>query len=213
MADIKTIEEHVMRAMPPEPTAHDWPHVFRVRKTAAYIAQKEGADLYIVERAALLHDIDDAKFSGDEHGPGKAAQKYLSSLGESPEVINHVAHILDNMSYKGANVPDKLETLEGWCVQDADRLDAIGPIGIARAIAYGTHKNRLIYNPDIPVVLHDSPESYRNTEGTSINHFYEKLLLLKDRMKTETGRELAVPLHRYMELYLESFLKQWNGIV
>lgn len=195
--------------MPPEPTAHDWPHVFRVRKTACYIAEEEGADIYVVERAALLHDINDAKFSGDEYGPGKAARQYLSSLGESSEVINHIAHILDNMSYKGANVPDELETLEGWCVQDADRLDAMGPIGVARAIAYGAFKHRLIYDPDVPVMLHDSLETYHAAEGTSINHFYEKLLLLKDRMKTATGKELAEPLHHHMEVYLESFLQQW----
>ncbi|MBR9703407.1 HD domain-containing protein [Candidatus Woesearchaeota archaeon] len=211
MVDIQTIEDYVRRVLPPEPTGHDWPHAFRVRDTAVYISGREGADIYVVERAALLHDVDDAKFSGDENGPGNAAKKYLCGK-ESENVVDHVVAILDNMSYHGVGVPDTGVSLEGDCVQDADRIDAIGPIGIARVFAYGASRDRLIYDPEITSVIHDSPESYRSTIGTSLNHFFEKLLHLKDRMRTNTGKELAEPLHEYMQEYVNRFLEQWEGI-
>ncbi|MDN3353768.1 HD domain-containing protein [Actinomadura sp. DC4] len=194
-----------------ESTGHDWWHVDRVRMVALNIAECEGADPYIVELAALLHDIEDYKFSGsDEAGP-RAAAEWLISLGVEDEVTKEVAGIIRWMSFRGAKVEEVPLSLEGECVQDADRLDAIGAIGIARVFAYGGHVKRPIHNPDMAPDLHTSAESYVTSKGTSINHFHEKLLLLKERMKTPTGRRYADSRHERLVEFLRDFDAEWTG--
>jgi uncharacterized protein len=203
--------EHVRSLMTPE-GSHDWFHVERVRRTALAIGREEGADPFFVELAALLHDVADWKFALGDHlvGP-KAAGEWLHSLGAGPAVIDHVCQIIAGLSFKGAGVTTPMETLEGQCVQDADRLDAIGAIGIARAFAYGGHKGRALYDPSIPPQPHESFDAYKKGAGPTINHFYEKLLLLKDRMNTASGKRLAAERHVFMQRYLEQFFAEWEG--
>ena len=191
---------------------HDWWHIERVLKNARLIAQTEQVNIFIVELAALLHDIADAKFyDGDENvGPMKAKQ-FLETHSIEKEIINHVENIIRNISFKGGNFTNNFYSPELAVVQDADRLDAIGAIGIARAFNYGGFKNRKIYNPTIAPNLQMTKDDYKKSNAPTINHFYEKLLLLKDRMKTETGKKLAVERHRFMEIFLEEFYKEWEG--
>ena len=191
---------------------HDWWHIERVWKLAKHIAQTEEVDLQIVELGALLHDIADSKFNnGDEEiGPQKA-RAFLESQKVDVEIINHVIQIIKNISFKGGKVQSTFTSKELDVVQDADRLDALGAIGIARTFNYGGFKNREIYNPTIPPNLQMTKEEYKNSTAPSINHFYEKLLLLKDRMNTETGRAMAEQRHKFMQEYLEQFYKEWNG--
>jgi uncharacterized protein len=166
----------------------------------------------VVELAALVHDIADWKFHGGDDAIGpRQAEQLLRQEGASEEVIDQVVDIVATISFKGAGVRTEMKTLEGKCVQDADRLDALGAIGIARCFAYGGHAGRSMYDPDVPPVLHDTAEAYKAAKGTSLNHFYEKLLLLKDRMNTATGYALAQELHRFMEEFVERFLEEWNG--
>ncbi|GAA3981500.1 HD domain-containing protein [Mucilaginibacter dorajii] len=185
---------------------HDWWHIHRVWTNAKLIAQTEEADLLTVELAALLHDIADAKFNnGDEEiGPATAA-KYLRSVAVDEAVIEHVQQIIRYMSFKASFDKVVFHSPELAIVQDADRLDAIGAIGIARAFSYGGFKGREIYNPEIEPNLNMSKEEYKNSPAPSINHFYEKLLLLKDKMNTATGRKLAEQRHAFMEAYLLQF--------
>ncbi|MFH1065157.1 MAG: HD domain-containing protein [Nanoarchaeota archaeon] len=209
---IKQTAEYARKTLEGEGSGHDWWHAYRVWKNAVHIARKENADLFVVELAALLHDIADWKFhDGDESAGPTKAKEWLESLNVEKNVISHVCEIIKELSFKGAKVKSEIKTKEGMIVQDADRLDAIGAIGIARAFAYGGHKGREIYNPDIKPVMHESFEQYKNTIGTSINHFHEKLLLLKDLMNTETGKQIAEERHKYMEQYLARFLKEWEG--
>jgi len=193
-------------------TGHDWFHIERVYKTAQTINAKEKSDELIVALAALLHDIADSKFNGgdEEIGPQKAGD-FLKSIGVSDEIILHVQEVIRNLSYKASlgNITFKSKELD--VVQDADRLDAIGAIGIARAFTYGGYKNRVLYDPAIPANLNMSKEEYKNTTAPTLNHFYEKLLLLKDLMKTETGRELAEQRHQFMLSYLDQFYAEWEG--
>ena len=191
---------------------HDWWHVERVWRTSCLIAKTEPVDLFVVELAALLHDIADAKFhAGDEEiGPLKA-ETLLKSLQVDPVVVKHVVQIVRNISFKGGNNIPGFSSPELQVVQDADRLDALGAIGIARAFHYGGYKNRPLYNPDIKPNLKMTREEYKNSEAPTINHFYEKLLLLKDRMNTPTARSLAVCRHTFMEQFLEEFEREWNG--
>jgi uncharacterized protein len=191
---------------------HDWWHIQRVCETAKTIGAEEGVDLFIVELGALLHDIADAKFNdGDEEiGPRKAKQ-FLISLDVPQPIIEHVVQIIRNVSYRGSFNEKNFHSKELAVVQDADRLDAIGAIGIARAFNYGGHKGREIYNPDIPPVLPSNTSEYKNSIAPTINHFYEKLLLLKDKMNTESGRKMAEERHRFMELYLSTFYDEWYG--
>jgi uncharacterized protein len=191
---------------------HDWWHIQRVCETAKTIGAEEGVDLFIVELGALLHDIADAKFNdGDEEiGPRKAKQ-FLISLDVPQPIIEHVVQIIRNVSYRGSFNEKNFHSKELSVVQDADRLDAIGAIGIARAFNYGGHKGREMYNPDIPPVLPSNTSEYKNSIAPTINHFYEKLLLLKDKMNTESGRKMAEERHRFMELYLSTFYDEWNG--
>lgn len=193
-------------------TGHDWHHVGRVRQTALYIGKEEGADLFVVELAALLHDVADWKFhDGDESAGPTAARNWLEKLKIDEATIDHVCDIVAGLSFKGAGVATEMKTLEGKAVQDADRLDALGAIGIARTFAYGGHKGQPIYDPDLPPTPHDSFEAYKSSNGTSINHFYEKLLLLKDRMNTPTAQRIAEQRHNLMEQFLQKFFQEQQG--
>lgn len=191
---------------------HDWWHVYRVWQNALHIAQSEKVDLFVVELAALLHDIADHKFHGGDETIGpKTARAWLEKLNVDESVIVHVTEIIATLSFKGANVATPMRTREGMVVQDADRLDAIGAIGIARAFAYGGSKNRLLHDPGVPLEMHASFEAYKNSPAPTINHFYEKLLLLKDLMNTETARDIAAGRHAYMEEFLAQFYAEWEG--
>ena len=195
-----------------EGAGHDWWHIYLVWNLAKNIAGQEGANLIIVELAALLHDIADWKFhNGDDSIGPKLAEQFLVENQVERRVIDPVIEIITSISYKGAGVPTPMNTLEGKVVQDADRLDAIGALGIARTFAYGGHKNRLIYHPEEKPVLHQSFEDYKKNQGHTINHFYEKLLLLKDRMNTASGKRLAEARHQFMQAYLDQFYKEWDG--
>jgi uncharacterized protein len=207
----KTIE-FVKSTLADAEGGHDWWHVYRVWTTSKYIAQFEDVDVFIVELGALLHDIADSKFhSGNEEiGPQKASE-FLKSIGVSDEIISHVQNIIQNISFKGGKLPQKFKSPELDVIQDADRLDALGAIGIARAFNYGGHKGRAIYNPEIKPDLNMSKEQYKNSNAPTLNHFYEKLLLLKDRMNTNTGKKMANERHEFMLTYLEQFFKEWSG--
>ena len=191
---------------------HDWWHIERVWKTAKHIAKTEQVDLLVVELSALLHDIADSKFhDGDESiGPQKA-RAFLHTLEIEEIVISHVIHIIENISFKGGKEAQTFQSTELDVVQDADRLDALGAIGIARTFNYGGFKNREIYNPTIPSNLNMTKEEYKKSTAPSINHFYEKLLLLQDRMNTATGKAMAAKRHQFMESYLEQFYSEWEG--
>lgn len=191
---------------------HDWFHIERVYKNALLIAQGEDCDLTVVKLGALLHDVADSKFhNGDETVGPKVARAFLENENAPEETIQHVINIIENISFKGGNFERKFHSKELDIVQDADRLDAIGAIGIARAFNYGGFKNRALHNPNIPVNMNMSKEEYKKTEAPTINHFYEKLLLLKDRMNTETGKKIALERHLYMEGFLAQFYAEWDG--
>ena len=191
---------------------HDWWHIYRVWKTAIVIAKEESVDLLVVELGALLHDIADAKFhNGDETVGPKKARVFLEGLQVEEAVIAHVIKIIENISFKGGSHGMDFYSDELAVVRDADRLDAIGAIGIARTFNYGGFKNRAIYNPEIAPNLHMTKEEYKNSTAPTINHFYEKLLLLKDRMHTESGKRLAAQRHQVMEDFLTQFYKEWEG--
>ncbi len=193
-------------------SGHDWWHIERVRATALTIAREERADLFVVELAALLHDVDDWKLAGGDHTAGPAAaRRWMESQQLPDEMIDHVCRIISELSFKGAGVATPMTSLEGQCVQDADRLDALGAVGIARTFAYGGHKGQAMHDPEMPPAEHDSFEAYKSNVGTTINHFYEKLLLLKDRMNTAAARKLAAGRHAYMEQFLRQFLAEWEG--
>jgi len=191
---------------------HDWFHIERVYKNSLLIANGEKCDSLIVQLSALLHDIADSKFhEGDETVGPKKARLFLESKNVPENTITHVVNIIENISFKGGHEAKKFSSLELDIVQDADRLDAIGAIGIARTFNYGGFKNRAIYNPEIKPNLNMSKEEYKNSDAPTINHFYEKLLLLKDKMNTKTGKEIAAQRHDFMELFLTQFYAEWNG--
>ncbi len=193
-------------------SGHDWFHIERVYKNALLIAKSENCNGLIVQLGALLHDIADSKFhDGDEKIGPKTAKNFLESQKVSEVIINQVVFIIENISFKGGNFDRKSSTIELEIVQDADRLDAIGAIGIARTFNYGGFKNRKIYNPEILPNLKMTKEEYKNSDSPTINHFYEKLLLLKDKMNTETGKKIAQERHQFMETFLEQFYGEWNG--
>ncbi|AUS05042.1 HD domain-containing protein [Pseudotamlana carrageenivorans] len=192
---------------------HDWFHIERVYKNALLIAKTEKANDFIIALGALLHDIADSKFyNGDETVGPKKAQAFLSELKVDEAVITHVVNIIKHISFKGGNETQTFTSPELAIVQDADRLDAIGAIGIARCFNYGGFKNRALYNPDITPNLNMTKAEYKNSTAPTINHFYEKLLLLKDRMNTETGKKIALERHNYMLGFLEQFYKEWEGL-
>lgn len=191
---------------------HDWWHIHRVWKTARLMAAEEKADELVVALGALLHDIADSKFhNGDETIGPRMAREWLQSLQVAEPVIEHVVNIITHISFKGGNHHQPFKSKELDIVQDADRLDAIGAIGIARAFSYGGFKNRLLYDPAVPANLKMTKEEYKTNSAPTINHFYEKLLLLKDRMNTVTGRRLALQRHEFMESYLKQFYGEWDG--
>ena len=191
---------------------HDWFHIERVYKNALLIAESEKCDMEIVQLGALLHDIADSKFyNGDESIGPKTARAFLESEKVEPTIIDHVIAIIENISFKGGKVERQFSSIELDIVQDADRLDAIGAIGIARTFNYGGFKNRALYNPEIAPNLTMTKDEYKNNEAPTINHFYEKLLLLKDKMTTQTGKQIAQDRHRYMEDFLEQFYAEWEG--
>ncbi|WP_300441030.1 HD domain-containing protein [Christiangramia sp.] len=191
---------------------HDWFHIERVLNNSRLIAKGEKANLEIVELGALLHDIADSKFHGGDEAIGpRIASDFLKSQEASEEVIDHVINIINNISFKGGNIEQKFTSVELDIVQDADRLDAIGAIGIARTFNYGGFKGRALYDPAIKPNLDMTKEEYKASNAPTINHFYEKLLLLKNRMNTATGKKIAEARHRFMEGYLEQFYAEWNG--
>ncbi|MBC6997416.1 HD domain-containing protein [Cytophaga sp. FL35] len=195
---------------------HDWFHIQRVFKNTLLIAKEENVDVLVVSLGALLHDIADAKFhQGDEKIGPKLASSFLTELGVKKKIVNHVVKIIENISFKN-NLKKKrgrpFKSNELNVVQDADRLDAIGAIGIARAFNYGGFKNRELYNPEIAPNLKMTKEEYKKSTAPTINHFYEKLLLLKDQMNTDTGKKLAQERHDYMMGFLEQFYKEWNPL-
>ena len=207
----KTIE-FVKETLKNAEGSHDWFHIERVYKSATTIAIKENANLLIVQLGALLHDIADSKFhNGDEKIGPTVAKKFLTSINAEKDVIEHVVKIIENISFKGGNFKQNFYSKELECVQDADRLDAIGAIGIARCFSYGGYKERALYNPEILPNLNMSKEEYKNSTAPTINHFYEKLLLLKDKMNTETGKKLAEERHIFMEQFLSQFYAEWDG--
>lgn len=191
---------------------HDWFHIERVYKNSLLIAKGEDCDLTVVQLGALLHDIADSKFhDGDETIGPRTARIFLESQNVDELCIGHVISIIENISFKGGNFEKRFSSKELEIVQDADRLDAIGAIGIARTFNYGGFKNRALYNPEIAPKLNMSKEEYKNSESPTLNHFYEKLLLLKDKMNTSTGKKIAEPRHQYMQDFLSQFLGEWNG--
>ncbi len=204
--------EFVKDTLAGDGSGHDWWHVYRVWKMAVHLRESEGGDLLSIELAALLHDIADHKFHGGDLTKGPAvAAAFLRKQGADEALIQRVAAIIGEVSYKGARVADTVSSTEAQIVQDADRLDAIGAIGIARTFAYGGSRNRPLYDPAIPPVMHHDFESYRKSENPTINHFYEKLLLLKERMHTPSAKRIAEERHRFMELFLERFYLEWEA--
>jgi uncharacterized protein len=210
---IKQTKKFVKKQLGKEVTGHDWWHTYRVWKLALRIAREEkNIDLFIVQLAALLHDIADWKFHRGNVTIGpKLAREWLKKLNVDEKIISDVCEIIQEISFKGAGVKSKIRTKEGIIVQDADRLDAIGAIGIARCFATGAKMNKEIYNPRIKPKLHKTFWEYKTAKGTSINHFYEKLLLLKDLMNTETAKKIAEKRHKFMKQFLDEFSKEWNG--
>ena len=191
---------------------HDWFHIERVYKNALLISKNEPVNELIVALGALLHDIADSKFhNGDETVGPKVARAFLESIHIEKSVITHVIAIIENISFKGGNTVQKFKSLELDVVQDADRLDALGAIGIARTFNYGGFKNRAIYNPEIKPNLSMTKEEYKASTAPTINHFYEKLLLLKDKMNTKSGMKLAQNRHDFMESFLKQFYNECNG--
>ncbi len=209
---ISTTVTFVKQQLAETESGHNWFHIERVWRNTKLIAADESVDLLVAELGALLHDIADSKFhNGDENiGPATAAL-FLKSLPVDETIATHVVNIVKHISFKGGNHDQVFSSPELAVVQDADRLDAIGAIGIARAFHYGGFKNREIYDPTIPPNLHMTKEEYKNSQAPTINHFYEKLLLLKERMNTVTGKKIAEARHRFMEDYLQQFYGEWNG--
>jgi uncharacterized protein len=208
---VQLTADHIKQKFSGESSGHDWWHVYRVWRNAKQIAAHEPADMLIVELGALLHDIADWKFSGDDEAGPREARAWLASQSAPEPVIAAVCDIIKGLSYKGANVAVEALSREGEIVQDADRLDAIGAIGVGRAFAYGGHAGREMHNPEVQPVLHGSYEAYKKNNGPTINHFYEKLLLLKDRMNTETGKRIAAQRHEFLEQFLAQFLSEFDG--
>jgi uncharacterized protein len=208
---IEEIKKYLKKNFKTDATGHDWWHFYRVWKMAKEIAKKEGGNLFVIELAALLHDIADYKFNnGDDKAGGKTARILLKKLNVNKELIEQVCQIVDNVSFKGAGIKNGIKTKEGMIVQDADRLDVMGAIGIARTLAYGGFTKREIYNPAVRPRLYKTFEEYKNNRSSSINHFYEKLLLLENTLNTKTAKKIGKERHVFMENYLKRFFKEWN---
>ncbi|MBV6401803.1 MAG: putative protein YedJ [Anaerolineales bacterium] len=205
----KTVD-YIKHEFSDDSSGHDWWHIYRVWQTALRICEidAERADAFIVQLAALLHDLDDWKFNASEDETPLRAKGWLDSLSLDPSTTDAVCRIIKHISYKGANVENKMDSLEGFIVQDADRLDAIGAIGIARAFAFGGYKNRPLYDPASSPQLHQTFEQYKNSNSDTINHFHEKLLLLKDKMNTATAKRIAEQRHEVMVQFLNQFMDE-----
>lgn len=211
---IKNTADYAKKTLDGEGSGHDWWHVNRVWQLAKNIGKKEKADMFIVELAALLHDISDWKFSkGDDTRGSRLAGKWLEKLNVDQKIIDEICFIIQNLSYKGGTNKVKMSSIEGKVVQDADRLDALGAIGIARAFAFGGNTNAKMHDPDIRPMTFKNFEEFKKSMkvNTVINHFYEKLLLLKDLMNTKTAKNIALKRHKFMEEYLDLFYKEWDG--
>ena len=213
---LEKLSAEVEKKMSFEGSGHDWWHVYRVWKMAVHLAKEERADLFVVELGALLHDIADYKFHGGDYSVGpRVARETMERLKVDEETIAKVCEIVENISFKGGVKKETMKTLEGRIVQDADRLDAIGAMGIARVFAFGGSRNRPLHLPDQKPQTYKSKEEYiaafHKNEGTSVNHFYEKLLLLKDRMNTRAAKRIAQSRHEFMEEYLRRFYAEWEG--
>lgn len=216
MSNSEIIEQtraYIQEKFTAEGSGHDYWHMYRVWQLAKRIAASENnVDTFTLELAALLHDVADWKFhDGDEEAGPRAARAWLESLKVDNSIIKHIEDIIRNVSFKGAHVKNRLTTIEGYIVHDADKLDAMGAIGIGRAFAYGGSTGRPMHDPAVAATQHDSFDAYKSSNSPTINHFYEKLLLLKDRMFTKTGRELAEQRHAYMQEFLDEFLREWEG--
>ena len=202
--------DFVKRVFEEEYSGHDYYHTYRVFRTATRIAEAEGAEIRIVQLGALLHDVDDVKLSPETHENKVKARAFLREQGVEEPEIEKICHIIDQVSFRGTDSV-KPDSLEGQCVQDADRLDAIGAIGVARTFAYGGNHNRPMYDPEIPPKTHMSAEEYRKHVSPTLNHFYEKLFFLKDLMTTETAKKMAEARDRYMREFVDQFLAEWDG--
>lgn len=207
---IEKTKEFVKEKLYGEGSGHDWFHIERVYNLSRYLAEKENADSFIVEMAALLHDIDDWKFSSNNDNNPTNTEVFLKKIQVNEEDLIKIIKIINTISFKGGVVDSSQETIEGKVVQDADRLDAIGAIGIARTFAYGGHKNRVIYDPNIEPMNFTTLDEVKNENNHTINHFYEKLLKLKDLMNTKSAKEIAEKRHKYMEEFLNEFYSEWN---
>lgn len=208
---IKTTVDFVKKELEGAETGHDWYHIERVWRLAEHIGEKENANTQVVALAALLHDIADPKFhNGNETLALEISERFLTENNVDADVIQQVLYVIQNISFKNRGEAPTQPSLELQIVQDADRLDAIGAIGIARTFNFGGFKNNLMYDPEIQPKLNMDKEEYKKSNGTTINHFYEKLLLLKDLMNTETGKKLAEERHQYMLGFLDQFYKEWN---
>ncbi len=207
---IEKTKDFVKEKLYGEGSGHDWFHIERVYNLSKFIAEKENADLFIVEMTSLLHDIDDWKFSNDTDTNTTTTENFLASISVPKNDINKIISIIKTMSFKGGVVDSTQNSIEGKVVQDSDRLDAIGAIGIARTFAYGGSKGRQIYDPSINPIEFTSLEQVKNAENHTVNHFYEKLLKLKDLMNTNTAKEIAEKRHKFMENFLEEFYFEWN---
>ena len=209
---VERVAAQVKEKLTGESSGHDWHHCYRVWQLAHRLAVEEGADLEVVELAAITHDIADWKFHGGDDSVGpREARALLEAENADPDVVEQVVQIIATISFKGAGVRTTPLSLEGMCVQDADRLDAMGAVGIARCFAYGGHAGRELHNPEVMPVLHQTADAYKANKSPSLNHFYEKLLLLKDRMNTSSGRALAVHRHQVMLDFVQQFLLEWDG--
>ncbi len=206
---IKATENYVRSYFENEGSGHDWWHIYRVRNMAIKIAKTEGGDLFLIEMAALLHDLDDWKLN--DIGQESKTEKWLNSIDFPKTKIPVIVEIIEQVSFKGAGVENRAISVEAKIVQDADRLDAIGAIGIARTFAYGGNKGRLIYHPDVKPEMHNSFDEYKKTTAPTINHFYEKLLLLKDMLNTGTAKKIAEKRHRFMKTFLDQFYGEWES--
>ncbi len=209
---IESTKTYVKQSLENAEGGHDWFHILRVFNNAQLISKNEPVNSLIVSLGALLHDIADSKFhDGDESvGPNKA-REFLFKQDVDSVVIEHVIKIIEHISFKGGNSPQKFRSVELDVVQDADRLDAIGAIGVARCFNYGGFKNRKLFDPSISPQMNMTKTEYKASTSPTINHFYEKLLLLKDRMNTKTGRRIAEKRHQFMETYLDQFYAEWDG--
>jgi uncharacterized protein len=209
---INETKTFVKQKLDGESSGHDWWHIYRVWNMSKKLYETEGGNLFVIEMAALLHDIADWKFNSNEEDGVMLIQKWLNQVNVDQNSAQRIIEIIKNISFKGAGVKDQMNSIEGKIVQDADRLDAIGAIGIARTFAFGGKFGNPMHKPESKAEMHASFEEYKKSNGTTINHFYEKLLLLKDRMNTQTAKKIALERHQYMENFLKQFYNECENV-